>query len=333
MKILGANLLIALTALAATASVHVGGLRDERLLLILGGALALGMIVNTALVTVALRPLGNLERAARRIWQGDINARVPDSLLADQDLRRVGGALNVVLDRLTADRTRVRALAARVIRAGDEERARFARELHESAAQSLAALLLELSVVSQEVREPPTQERVTRIRQIVREVLDEVESLARAAHPRVLDDLGLGAALQGLARDASLRKPIRVEVVVTEAAAALPPAVTSVFYRVAQEALANAVRHSGAARVRLNVGVRDGVARLEVADEGRGFRVDEAERRRPGMGLFVMRERVALMDGSVDVDSAPGRGTRVVARIRVPATAAHATVTTGDGRT
>jgi signal transduction histidine kinase len=233
----------------------------------------------------------------------------------------VGGVINVLLEGLTADRARVRELAAHVIHTGDEERARIARELHDSTAQSMAALLLELSVVVRETKDEALLERLERVRRIASDVLDEVRMLAQNVHPRVLDDLGLGAALQNLAREGELRGPERIEVVLEDSVAGISLETSAVLYRVAQEALKNAIRHARATVVMLRAGLRDGIARLEVVDNGSGFRLDDAERRRPGTGLFTMRERVALLDGRLEIDSAPGRGTRIIATVPAAADA------------
>ena len=95
----------------------------------------------------------------------------------------------------------------------------------------------------------------------------------------------------------------------------IPAPVASVLYRVAQEALRNAARHADARNVELRVRHDATSASLEVTDDGRGFDVQRAEERRPGMGLFSMRERVSLVNGTLTVASTPGRGTRVVATI------------------
>ncbi|HMN08559.1 MAG TPA: sensor histidine kinase [Gemmatimonadaceae bacterium] len=327
-KLAGANAVIVVAALVAAVVLHRGGAADNRYLVILGVGMVGSVVVNLALVALALRPLSDLEETARRIWQGDLSARVPRSLLADGSLRRVGEATNALLDGLTADRARLRDLTARLISAGDEERSHIARELHDSTAQSLAALLMELSVVTRETGDPGALERLERIRRIAGDVLDEVRLLSQTVHPRVLDDLGLGAALQHLSREAESRGSIRVEVVVEDSAAGVGPSVSSVLYRVAQEALKNALRHANATSVLMHASVRGGITRLEIRDDGVGFRPDEAERRRPGMGLFTMRERMALVNGTLEVDSAPGRGTRIIASI--PHHAPSAAVVPGE---
>jgi signal transduction histidine kinase len=314
-KLAGANALIVL-AVTGAAIVHGSAFSaDSGLALLFAIALGGSLTVNVALVIVALRPLRDLEHTAERIWSGDLGARVPSSLLADAELARLGSALNVLLDGLTSDREQMRRLASEVIRAGDRERAYIARELHDGTAQTLAALLFQVSVLERENAHPEMQERLTTIRQITSDVLEEVRTLAHTVHPRVLDDLGLVAALRHLARLAEDRSSADIEVDAERVTQTIPPPVAAVLYRVAQEAVGNALRHAAPTSIIIHLEAADGRARMQVVDDGRGFDVPEAERRRPGMGLFTMRERVALVEGRFDIVSAPGRGTSIVAEV------------------
>jgi signal transduction histidine kinase len=314
-KIAGANGLIVVAALLAGLFTFDDAAAGPRFMLLLAAALSLSLLVSVVLVLIALRPLDDLESTAKRIWRGDLSARVPTSPVADPDLQRVGNALNVLLDGLAADRARMRALASQVISAGDRERASIARELHDSTAQTLAALLLELSVLVAEIDDPAAITRIERVRDIVRDVLEEVKLLAHTVHPRVLEDLGLTAALRLLAREAELYSQLRVTVESETLDRHLAPDRASVLYRVAQEGLNNALRHSRGTTVALRLSLRSGVVRLEVDDNGTGFDVGEAERRRPGMGLFTMRERTSLVGGALEITSEKGRGTRLVATV------------------
>lgn len=314
-KIAGANAIIVLAALVVALAASGSGGGEMRFVMLLASALAISLVVNVILVLLALRPLVDLETTARRIWRGDLNARVPHSLLAHSDLQRVGSALNVLLDGLAADRARLRALASDVISAGDRERAHLARELHDSTAQSLAALLMEMSVLARENEDPKLGERLDRVRRIASDVLDEVKLLAHTVHPRVLDDLGLAAALRLLAREAEDRSTVRFHVEAGNGLDQLPPSHASVLYRVAQEAANNAVRHGQPQTVTLRASLSGGVARLEVVDDGMGFDVEVAERNRPGMGLFTMRERASLVGGALEIHSERRRGTRVIATV------------------
>jgi signal transduction histidine kinase len=313
-KLAGANLVIVAAALLVVVAERRSMLPGNAVV-ILGVALALSLVVNLGLVYVALRPLSDLEAAARRVSAGDTGARVATSILADRDMARVGTTLNALLDRVTEDRARVRRLAAQVLSVQDEERARVARELHDSTAQILAAIMLQLGVAARESSSPALDERIATLRELAAEALEEVRSLSHTMHPRVLDDLGLAAALEWIARQTSDQESFDVEVVAEDGYPPIPAPLASVLYRVAQEALRNAARHASASRVEIFLRREPGRATLEVADDGRGFDVRRAEERRPGMGMFSMRERVGLVNGNLRVESAPGRGTRVVASV------------------
>lgn len=323
-KLAGANVLIVLITFAASFAARGAVTETRDILLIVGLALAGSFVVNAVLIFVALRPLQELEMTATRVWRGDFDARVRRSLLADWRVARVGSTLNLLLDGLMADRARTRRLASEIIGAGDRERAYIARELHDSVAQTLAALVMQLGAAARDSTDPSLTGRIKSIREIGSDALEEVRMLAHTMHPRVLDDLGLVAALENLARQVGERANA---VVTVEAegkvegdsigANDVPPAVASVLYRIAQEAVSNALRHGHAQAVNVSVRTDSHTATLEIRDDGRGFDVLEAEQRRPGMGLFTMRERVSLVNGQFEVLSHLGSGTRIVARIPI----------------
>jgi signal transduction histidine kinase len=313
-KLAGANLLIVVAALIGV-GVELHWHVPESAVFVLGVALFVSLGVNLVLVYVALLPFSDLEAAAARVSAGDLAARVAPSILADRDMVRVGTTLNTLLDRLTEDRIRTRQLAKQVISAQDEERARLARELHDSTAQLLTAAMLQLGVAARESESDPLSARIAILRELIAEALEEVRSMSHTMYPRVLDDLGLVPALEWLARQTHDQEALDVRVVADDPSPCVPSELASVLYRVAQEALRNASRHADARNVQIRVSCTSDRATLEVHDDGRGFDVRQAEERRPGMGLFSMRERVALVDGRLEVTSAPGRGTRVVATV------------------
>jgi two-component system NarL family sensor kinase len=280
------------------------------------------LLLNAALVYFALLPLRALEGTAVRVAAGDLAARVPPSRFADRNVARIGRTLNALLDRLMADRARVSHLAAQVIGAADAERAHFARELHDSTAQQLSALEMLVAATRQELGEgatPALRHRLGVMHEIATEALAEVRTLSHRVHPGVLDHLGLAGALKTLAR--RTLEPAGVHAIVEVDDAPVTPAVASVLYRVAQEAMANAIRHGSPASVVLRLRVDAGRAELTVADDGAGFDVARAERERPGMGLWMMQERLMLVDGELVLRSRPGEGTtvRAVARDRAEA--------------
>ena len=212
---------------------------------------------------------------------------------------------------------RLRTLAALTIRAQDDERARVARELHDSTAQSVAALSYQLAAAARDCDDPGLGGRLHEMRQLAGTILEELRSMAHAMHPYVLDDLGLESALAWLVRKTEEHTGLDIELDTTRGpvAADLSREGAAALYRVAQESIRNIERHSGAAKVRLALVERPTHVSLDIVDDGRGFDLQEAAARRPGMGLFAMRERLGLVDGTFEIDSAPGRGTHVHASV------------------
>lgn len=312
-KLVGANLLV--VGVLTTMWLVAGGPINAAVIL----ALAAVVGVHLALVFIALRPIRDLETAAARLWDGDYGARVERSSIADREVLRVGSMFNLLLDGLAADRAKMRVLAAQVIAAGDRERAALARELHDSVAQHLAGVLLQLSVAARDTTDPFIAERLRDARDAVEETLHEARALSHALHPGVLDDLGLEAALRKLARDSSTGNGVDVDVHFTGGPERLPRDVEGTLYRVAQEAVRNATTHASARHVRVIVHQDDGEATLRVHDDGIGFDLAEADQQRSGIGLTSMRERVDLLDGRLDVNTAKGSGTTISATVPLDA--------------
>lgn len=308
-KLIGANV-----AVVATLSI-VWLASGHAITLAVGATLLAVMILQIMLTFVALRPIRDLEEVVSRVWRGDFGARVERSSVADHEVLRVGTMFNTLLDGLASDRARMRALATEVIEVGDRERAALARELHDSTAQRLAALLLQISTAARDSPDPELRKRLEAARDAAEGIIDEVRVLAQAVHPRVLDDLGLAAALQKLGRDSSHGTGVDVDVVVPASIAALPHPIAAVLYRVAQEAVRNAIRHASPRHVHVQVELGSANVHLEVRDDGCGFDLAGADRDRRGMGLLSMRERVALVDGWLDIRTAERGGTSVHATI------------------
>jgi two-component system, NarL family, sensor histidine kinase UhpB len=328
-KLLGANLLVAVLAWGAAYTMSRTPAASWRVLMVVTAALVAGLVANLVLVVIALRPIRDLERTATRILRGDLDTRVPASPVADAELEQVGGTLNYLLAALARDRARVRALATEVVRTGDRERARLGRELHDSVAQSIAALRYQLIAIEHEAS-PELTAKVEALRGAAGEVLEQVRLLSHTVHPQILDDLGLVPALRHLARTARGDAVVSIELLSDPAVLRdVPPDAAAALYRMAQEAVTNALRHATAAHIVVRVERRGAEVVLEIADDGRGF--DPAVVEGPGraLGLFTMRERIALAGGVCEVDSAPGRGTVVRARVpgvRVDRTSAPADI-------
>ena len=312
-KLAGASAIVIVAAMGAALLLHGDAPRDTRTMLIMTLALGTSLLVNVGLVLIALRPLHELETTADRVGQGDLVARVPASPLADRDMARVGRTFNRVLDELIADRARMRRLASEVIREGDRQRASISRELHDSAAQALAALMFEVTAASHDSKDSALATRLESIHAHAVDVLDEVRLLAQRVHPRVLGDLGLGAALERLARGIRESSAVRVEVEASLHGVHVPAGMATALYRVAEEAVANAMRHGSPRTVGVQLTADGRNVRLAVNDDGRGFDADDLPVRHPGIGLFTMRQRIALAGGIFEVVSRPGAGTVVSA--------------------
>ena len=314
-KLIGANVLMAVALAAAVLALRAIDAAGGSTTALLAGALLVTPAVNLGLVWLALRPLGQLEETVERLSQGDLEARAPRSALADRDMARVSQTMNSLLDRLAGDRTRLRRVAAQAIRAGEVERARIADELHESTAQTLAALLLQVSAAARDCRDPELADRLATSRGLAADALEEVRLLAQTVHPRVLEDLGLPAALRHLARLVTERdRSVAIDVDADAALPRLQPPAAAALYRVAEEGVTNALRHARPRVIDLRVSADARVVRLEVADDGCGFDVASADRR-PGTGLFALREELALAGGHLEVISRPGEGTRLLADV------------------
>jgi len=331
-KLAGANLLIVLAAWGAFAISHDVA-AEWRMLAFMTGALVVALAVNWLLVSIALRPIRDLERTATRVWSGDLETRVPRSVIADAELAQVGGTLNFLLNALAEDRARVRTLAKEVVRTGDRERSRVGKELHDSIAQSLAAIRYQLIAIEREAGEAGDGDltaKIGAVRHSAGEVLEQIRLLSHTVHPQILDDLGLVPALRHLARTTTDGPAITVTVAPDAEAGlrGISSDVAVALYRVAREAVANAIRHAGATTVRIDVGLDRGRAVMQVEDNGKGFDPAAAERDGRAMGLFTMRERVALLNGQVEIASRPDRGTTV--QVRVPIESGRAPAT--DGR-
>jgi signal transduction histidine kinase len=187
-KLCGANALIVAAAilLVRIASRHGGeiSLLEEYFL----GALAVTTAVNVALVALALRPLRALEHTAKEVWRGNTDARVPFSLLADRDMARVGHTLNLLVDSFIEDRARSRQLTALVISQAEAEQAQVAHELHESAAQRLAAHVMQISVIARDMHDTHTRAQLEEVRDTVAATLEQLRRLARDMSARTYND-------------------------------------------------------------------------------------------------------------------------------------------------
>ena len=238
-----------------------------------------------------------------RVW-GAVEASrgEPFPAAAEQRLADVATLFAQALANAEA-RSELRASRARIVEAGDAERRKLERNLHDGAQQRLVAVSISLRLAGSAVEKAPVEarERLLGAAEELSAAIAELRELARGIHPAILTDRGLGPAVVALAE----RSPIPVEVR-NELTGSLPPPVEAAAYYVVSEALANVVKHAQASTAEVRVRQRGVVALVEVVDDGVGGAWSSA-----GSGLRGLSDRVEALDGRLGVESEPGRGTRV----------------------
>jgi signal transduction histidine kinase len=270
--------------------------------------------------------VGRLVISPRAPWEGFSDA---DRRLLEDLARQAEVAVHAV--RLTAD---LQSSRERLVTTREEERRRLRRDLHDGLGPTLASLVLKLDAARKMVRPKPAdaEEMLSHLKNQTQDTVGDVRRLVYGLRPPALDDLGLVAAIRQQARghdfvDGLSRKTENEAAAVDGKASCsidapddlplLPAAVEVAVYRIAQEALTNVARHARArrCRVRISVDRAGGALTLEVRDDGVGL----AEGRRAGVGLSPMRERAEELGGRCEVEPDPEGGTRVLARLPLPA--------------
>lgn len=211
---------------------------------------------------------------------------------------------------LRHSRESLRRLSTSVVEAREEERRRIARELHDELGQRLTALKMDLSSLQQPGGRASRKERVDGMLAMLDDTLASVRRISSDLRPMMLDDLGLNAAIEWLARDASRRMGVEVTVQLAENDAPVDDRVATAVFRMVQEALTNVARHARATDAKIALRRRDGELELTVEDNGVGL-PQRALQREGSFGLMGMRERASMLGGRLELDNPPGRGARL----------------------
>jgi signal transduction histidine kinase len=204
-----------------------------------------------------------------------------------------------------------------ILHAQEKERARVARELHDDTGQALTLLLVRLQLLTNQITDPDTQAELAELRGLVAQTMDGVRRLVVDLGPTVLDDLGLASSVEWLAERMRAGGTIRVDLHL-DLDVEPPRPIALAIFRVAQEALTNAMRHARASSVSIRLTGDEGRIRLVVADDGIGFDTEAADRRsEENVGLLGMSERIALVDGELTITSVRRGGTTIRADVPV----------------
>jgi two-component system sensor histidine kinase UhpB len=278
-------------------------------------AVVAGAAANAILLRRRFAPLEDLIEEMERVDLSRPGPLLPhsiDGVGETEEVERLELAFLRMMRRLEAERRRAGSAA---LHAQEEERARVARDLHDEVNQSLTGLLLRLEA-ARSAAPPSLEPELAETKKLANQAMRELLNLARRLRPTALDDLGLAAAIAGLVErlgEGEIEGTVEVDGDFSD----LGDDAQLVVYRVAQEALSNAARHAGAAHVAVTLRRDAKGVELTVADDGRGFAFDEADR---GLGIGGMRERALLVEGELTIESRPDAGTTV--RLTIPAESA-----------
>ena len=313
MKVMGANAVIVAVALVLVG----GGLwgDDQGQLMVVLVALAVACGVNLLLVRLALSPIGELERMSERVSRGEFGVRATPSLVADPQLVHLTDTVNSLLDSLAAERRRIQKLGALVVSAQDIERARLARELHDSIAQTLAAVGFQLSAASAGTADDDMRNTLATARGMIGKAVEEVRNISYSLHPRVAEDLGLVTALESLAQHTGERGALRVKVIADIGAEQVSASAAATLFRVAQESLKNAELRAAEGTAEILLYSNDGRICLEISDDSHGLDSRAAKDDNSGTGLSSIMDRVALSGGVMRIETKRNGGMRVTAEL------------------
>lgn len=271
--------------------------------------LAAGIIAAMLVSNLLTRPLREVAAGARRLAAGELGHRVPAG--RGDEIGQLAATFNDMAMRIAERDASLRQLSKRLLSVQEQERVRIAREVHDELGQALTAMKIDLQQLGR--RHPGLQEPLAGIARTIDETVDIVRRIAADLRPAILDDLGITAALEQQLR--RVRESTGIRTTLTVAEEPEIDMLTGVtLYRIAQEALANVVRHAEASAVEIALAVDRGSAVLSIRDDGRGMPPEKAHDPQ-SLGLLGIRERAELLGGSVTIDTLPGGGTIVVATL------------------
>jgi len=277
------------------------------------------IVLNFVVLQIAFRPLLDLGKVMKRVQAGESSLRAPLTGL-DAEADQLARTFNTMLEALD-DASRLR--ASQIINAQEEERKRIARELHDETSQVLTSLLISLAVLDESLTTQEARDRIADTRSLAHRTLRAIRNLSIDLRPSALDDLGLLPALRWYVKEYSQKCGIEVEFHSSGFKERLPSEMETALYRIVQEALTNTARHSKAHKVRITLREARDAIYASIVDDGCGFDVDALlrspvqERR---LGLAGMNERAILLDGTLNIHSAPGQGTTVKVHMPLQAT-------------
>ena len=322
--VIGNSLIILVGAVGGTTLTYVFTERGMELLSVLLFALAglaTSVLLNIWIVRAALQPMLELRQFVSGYENGLAYAKGIALSNPDPDTERLAASLSSLIQQLGTTNRQLRAISERAIYAQEAERKRIARSLHDDTGQALTTLIINLERLEgyPSVADTEAKAKLADARQLAQDTLNELRKIIHGLRPAILDDLGLAPAIRWYARSKLEPAGIQVEVDVPEEPLSLAPELNTALFRIAQEAINNIARHSGAGKAVICLQANGARICLGVEDDGRGFRAagDQGEAiRLRQWGLVGIQERVELVGGSFSLASEPGKGARL--QVEVP---------------
>jgi two-component system, NarL family, sensor kinase len=258
-------------------------------------------------IIIAIAEAWRREMDALQVAQGELEHRVRERTL---ELDNANHSL--------------RELTARLLQLQDEERRRFARELHDSVGQTLAALAMNLATSQADIEKlSETVRTLQDSAAMVQDMSKEIRTISHLLHPPLLDEAGLSSALRWFIQGFVERSGIEVDLDLADDFGRLPRELETTIFRVVQECLTNIHRHSGSPIAKIRLARSEKAVRVQIEDEGKGIpqdkRAEMISSGTVGVGIRGMRERIRQLGGSLEIESAHhGRGTMIVVRLPIP---------------
>jgi len=301
-------------------------------LAIIAGGIVLALALSYALARAIARPMEQLTRPTQRITAGDFSVAL--EIEQDDEIGALAHNITALARSLAAHRAQLmnrdterRLLLSRLVDAQEHEKRAIARELHDHFGQMLSLLLLLTSSLRRTTDVAHKSEILDEIDRHIASIIEDVRRLSSDLRPSVLDDYGLDTAVRRQVDFLKTSQAFDVDYTFDNLLdRRLPGPTETALYRIAQEAITNVLRHAEATHVGIHIRVEPGGIHMEIADNGVGFDTRAGAPGSGGIGLSTMEERAALANGSLQVRSKPGGGTRVIVTLPPPAergTAGH----------
>ncbi|HMM21349.1 MAG TPA: histidine kinase [Selenomonadales bacterium] len=285
----------------------------------------IAVILASWQVSIIIRPIRNLSKAAEEIKNSNYSVRTTcqsdDEIgMLSQTFNEMAATLkqkedenNDLLNALQVKEANRTVLISKLFTAQEDERKRISRELHDGAGQSITSLLAYLKILSTEIRGDKQQSLINSARDVLIGVLSELRQMAVDLRPPALDDWGLVAAIEKYLDNNLTIHNIKFVFATSHQHIELPDSVVLALYRIFQEAISNIIRHSGATTVQVELISVTGQVKLIISDNGCGFSNESlaSAREQNRLGLFGMQERIELLNGSLDIQSAVDIGTKI----------------------